>query len=302
MIRLSHLYLLIFILVPGYVCLRGYLEGNLILDDQGRTDKLIVIIIGGFASLCITVILHRVNIVGWSEFVLAWLTTAPAAFDPPPVPSNGPVTVNPENGRSVLNTAGVLIVESVIGGGLGFIYGRLKLPPDDRENLAMSRRELRQPWEEAFEYATLDTEATVITTNGDEIHGKIEQLGSPSEDYDILLADPEKVVRAPSGRILRRDGIGLHSYHHYRDISRVEFESGFDYPQDDEALLERIWSRLEQEARWSGEKTGLKRVWDWIVARVNAGGEEGEETGKVTSLSLEGESERERGERDEGSQ
>jgi len=253
-IRLSYLYLLIFILIPGYVCLRGYLRGNLVLDDQDRTDKFIVILIGGFTSLCITVILYRVNIQWWSEFIYTSITTLSVATDLTQIPFNGPVMVNTNGERSILKIAGILTVESGIGGVIGFIYGRLKLPPEDRIEASRSRRELRQPWEEVFNYATLDTEATVITTNGEEIQGKIEQIGSPSEDYDILLADPHKVIRGPGDRVISERKIGLHSYHHYRDISRVAFKSGFDYPQDNRSFLKTVQKRILDEFSWLGKK------------------------------------------------
>lgn len=283
-LRLSYLYILIFVLIPGYVCLRGYLEGNLVLDDQDRTDKFIVILIGGFASLCITVILHRLNVVGWSELIYTSLTTSSAVLNWTSVPLNGPVMVSSGSDRSVLNIAGILIAESGIAGILGFVYGRLKLPPKDREAAAESRRELRQPWEEAFKYATLDTEATVITTNGEEINGTIEQLGSPSEDYDILLADPHKIIRAPSDQEVTRRKIGLHSYHHYRDISRVEFESGFDYPQH-KPLRRRFWGRSKSEVKWIGRKLRLTHLLTWLSSKLKQGGQDTEE-GQVTSLSM----------------
>jgi len=273
-LRLSYLHLLIFILIPGYVCLRGYLRGNLVLDDQGRTDKLIVIIIGGFASLCLTVLLHRVNIVGWIELSYTSITMHSVTFDPSSVPFNDAVKIDTYDDLSILSTAGVLIVESGIAGIIGFVYGRLKLPPEDREEATVSRRELRQPWQEAFEYATLDTEATVITTNGDEIHGTIEQLGSPSKDYDILLSDPYKIHRNPSGKEYNRDKIGVHSYHNYRDISRVEFKSGFDYPTENDSLVKRLWNRLIAE-------------WKWFVKKVSWREETTEEEEEVPSLSME---------------
>ena len=254
-IRFSYIYLLIFILIPGYVCLRGYLRGNLVLDDQDRTDKFIVILIGGFTSLCITVILYRINIDWWIEFIRTSITTLSIASDLTQTPFNDPVMVNANEDRSILNIAGILIVESGIGGILGFIYGRLKLPPEDRIKASRSRRELRQPWEEVFNYATLDSEATVITENGEEINGKIEQIGSPSEDYDILLADPHKIIREPGDEVVSERKIGLHSYHHYRDISRVEFASGFDYPQENHSFLKTVQKRLSGEFSWLVKKS-----------------------------------------------
>jgi len=269
-IRLSYLHLLIFILVPGYVSLRGYLAGNLVLDDLSRTDKLIVIIIGGFASLCLVVFLHRANVPGWIYW--AYDGVVQGQLNPHAVYFNAPVKFDSYNDISILDTAAILLAESAFAGIIGFGVGRMKMHPEDRENSHQSRRELRQPWEEAFEYAALDTEVTVITTNGDEINGTIEQLGSPSKDYDILLADPHIILRESDGMEYKRHKIGKHSYHHYRDISRIEFKSGFDYPQEEKSLSERFKQRLSAE-------------WVWIKRRFTS--EEEEDGEEVTSLSLE---------------
>lgn len=79
-------------------------------------------------------------------------------------------------------------------------------------------------------------QATVITTDGEEIRGMVYRIGSPSQDYDILLKDPEKVLRG-RGTDTEVDtrGLGAYTYHQSQDISRIQFpdlDTDDDYPMD----------------------------------------------------------------------
>jgi hypothetical protein len=57
----------------------------------------------------------------------------------------------------------------------------------------------------------------VITKNGQEIHGRLDRIGSPSEDNDLLLFAAKRKMSEEDYKPLGE------TYHHYRDISQVRF-------------------------------------------------------------------------------
>jgi hypothetical protein len=131
-----------------------------------------------------------------------------------------PIGVQTVSDLSVLESAFFISLQSVTGLGLGAWYGRYRRKLEDNPQ---SREELAQPWERAYETAAIGMNVRVITVQNREVSGQIQQMGSPEKDFDILLADPEELVRAERGDIVNTRSLGQFSYHHYRDISRVEF-------------------------------------------------------------------------------
>lgn len=120
--------------------------------------------------------------------------------------------------------------------------------------IEQTRVELTQPWEVAFEESNKGDKVRIITAQGREIEGLIEQMGSPSENYDLLLSDPKELTRS-STDVTRRD-IGQTTYHHFQDISRIEFEKEL-IPEQDPTPIELFRQRIS-EGRNGVSKTLLK--------------------------------------------
>lgn len=207
---------LLYLFVPGWVFLQTYLKGQVQLDSHGRLDKIVIIGGGGFVSLVVLVFLYRI---GLDRGVLELITSQHLFW---PRFHRGEVSLETVGSLSVLQTATVLTVEGLIGGVLGYAFGRAKrrwIIDADR-----SPRQLIQPWDRVFTESQVGDEVRIITTQDREIRGVIEQLGSPSENFDVLLSDPVELWRTRDGEILKERDLGKTSYHHYQDISRIEFE------------------------------------------------------------------------------
>ena len=114
---------------------------------------------------------------------------------------------------------------------------------------------LAQPWERAYAISNIGDSVTIITTQNREINGKIQQIGSPSEDNDLLLENPEEVIRDESGNVTEVRPAGDFSYHHYRDIARVEFSPKEEF--DPEGDTEGVRSFRGQVSTWMN---ALKQV------------------------------------------
>jgi len=262
---LNYLFYLAFILIPGYVTLQGYLAGNVKLDDLPRTDKILKMVLGGIIVLMISVTVHRLNlpeIAGWilESISAGYLVSWNVVFNPA-------VQLAPPTGLSVLYAFCILFSQSVIGWPLGWYIGRRST---DANGNRQSYRVLKQPWDEVTTHAAPGDEVTVVTTQNREITGEVEQLGSPSESYDILLAEPEEVYRESNGDIHTRRELGAHSYHHYRDISHIEFEDEFDKEQPPP------WKHAPWKTSIKLGKQRLKRgrtyprqVWEWFADTLN---------------------------------
>ncbi|GAB3676819.1 hypothetical protein GCM10028856_35430 [Halopiger thermotolerans] len=84
------------------------------------------------------------------------------------------------------------------------------------------KRDLDQPWETAIQQASRTDLVNIVTVDGKEIKGYIEQVGSPSENYDLLLSGSKEISRNQLGEVEERSLEGI-TYHHHQDISRIEF-------------------------------------------------------------------------------
>lgn len=210
------LYPLLFLLVPGYVFLRAYMYGNIILDSYGRLDKFLMLALGGFISMVVVVVLYRMGIDYW---LLRTITTDTIRG----FTGNwrGEITLEMVANISILEASAVLILQSTIAGAIGYYSGKAQRKYGT--GIEQTRIELTQPWEAVFEESNKGDKVRIITAQGREIEGLIEQMGSPSENYDLLLSDPEELIRRPPNIVKKREIEGS-TYHHFRDISRIEFE------------------------------------------------------------------------------
>jgi hypothetical protein len=214
---LNFLYL-VFLLVPGYTSLRGYLSATVQLDTVSRLDKLLLAVVGGGISLLIMLLLNRFGIFA---FVFEWFR--PLWTDQASVDALGAlgyraersITASDVSDYTALALLGFVVVQSVLGYFLGYFLGtavHVKLNDSQR-----SEEDLQQPWETVVKQAAFGDEVIVVTRNEKEIRGRIYRIGSPSEQYDLLLADAELLRRGADP-----EPLGM-TYHHYRDIAQVQF-------------------------------------------------------------------------------
>ena len=236
---------LVFLLIPGFVTLRAFHFSHISLDTYSRLNKLAIVALGGFSSLVIVTVLYRINLHSFlitaisDVFGCVWslrslvvevpsdLTCTPGF---PKYSLNEKVTYESVNELSLLGSSGIIFVQSAIGVSLGYWYGLFKRKVDG--NNSQSREKLAQPWEHAYAISDTGDKVTIITTQNREIKGTIQQIGSPSKDNDLLLADPAEIIRNPSDEVVRDRDIGEYSYHHYRDIARIEFNPENEYDPD----------------------------------------------------------------------
>jgi len=265
--NLSYLFYLGFILIPGYVTLRGYLAGNVKLDDLPRTDKILIMVLSGLTVLVIPVVIHRLNLPELASWT--WDSITAGYVVPWNVTFRSKVPLAPPTDLSVLYAVFILLSQSFIGWPLGWVIGR-KLTDEDGNK--QSYRVLNQPWEEVSTHAARGDKVTVVTTQNREITGEVEQLGSPSESYDILLAEPKEVLRDEDGNVKKGRELGAHSYHHYRDISHIEFEDEFDKERPlpwKHAPWETTKVRVAKRATetWNNKRELADQIWNKYVQR-----------------------------------
>lgn len=248
--ELNLLYLL-FLLVPGYLSLKGYLSATIQLDTTSRLDKLLLTVIGGLISLAIILILNRLGI-----FDASWNYVTNILFDVSrPVEigyrEENRVDIATVRSLSALAAMGFIGVQSVIGFFGGYLLGtavRIR-----SEQPQKSDKDLQQPWETAVRGSKLGDDVTVVTTNEQEIRGRLYRIGSPSTDFDLLLAAAERISDKEDN-----EPLGV-TYHNYRDISRVTFPKIKPREESEEGnWILRQWNKSRQFKR---------RITAWIAIR-----------------------------------
>lgn len=238
---------LLFLLIPGYIALRAFYFSVISIDDLSRLDKLATIVTGGFVSLIMVGGFYRLNLPSMASFLLDFgadaacrtasvprgavvhtfsipifqeILTPRCPIHPTQYTANQQIEVSTSNAPSLVASGLIISIQSVIGLLIGYSYGVYRRKLDDNPQ---SREELSQPWQRAYEVTDIGQTATIVTPEDRIVEGTIQQLGSPSKDYDILLANPMEVTQELGGEIINKRPIGNYSYHNYRDISRIEF-------------------------------------------------------------------------------
>lgn len=243
---------LLFLLIPGYITLRAFYFSVISIDDLSRMDKLATIVTGGFASLFVVGALHRLNVpsivmvlaelgvdytcqvrgfggggvmhsVKLPLFGEAFALRCPRSVSQ--YSFNGQINVAGFTNPGLVSSGIIITIQSVVGLVIGYAYGVYRRNLDENPQ---TREELTQPWQRAYEVTDIGQTATIVTPENRMVEGTIQQLGSPSKDYDILLANPKEVNRELGGEVINKRRIGNYSYHNYRDISRIEFGSPTD--------------------------------------------------------------------------
>jgi hypothetical protein len=223
---------LLFLLIPGLFGMKAFLQAYIKLDDLTRFDKLAVIMtIGSFALAVPSLVL---NWDCWTTHVDASLTNPlTLAYDariesntwcPDGVMTFGDVMTTEQLSRLPLVVVIFLLgVHTAVVSSISYVFGWALNKLSDGP--PREPKYIEQPGEYASKKTARESDgATVITTENEEIRGTIHRIGSPSEDYDILLKDPVKVIRDGNtdAEVDTRD-LGAYTHHHYRDISRVRF-------------------------------------------------------------------------------
>jgi len=209
---------LAFLLVPGFMALQGYLRGSVQLDSMSRLDKILSAVLGGSVSLGLMLILNRFGALYY--IVLKWYNLAPGG---PHHDLSGilgfsqdyAVMTGSFSETTALSLLGFIFGQSIFAWLTGYLYGTFIYWKEDGDGRL--RYELEQPWETAVANGSYGEPVEVITKNGQEIHGRLDRIGSPSEDNDLLLFAATRKVSGKDDEPLGE------TYHHYRDISQVRF-------------------------------------------------------------------------------
>lgn len=235
----GHLVFFLFLLIPGYVSLRAYLWANIALDDIGRLDKIIDMAVGGFVTIVAVAILRQAGFSGW-----LWDAVLGGFFPDWLALSVSELSIRTVSNLSIVESFTLVSSQSVVGIVLGAVYGSLKYIFFD--NHRQKRRDLEQPWDTVFHQTKVGNEVTVVTAQNREIDGILEQIGSPSEDYDLLISNPKEVFRDGSYPEPDTRPLGNTSYHHYQDISRIEFEQDL-IPEQETSFYPRLLQKMVEK-------------------------------------------------------
>lgn len=210
---------LAFLLVPGYISLRGYLGATVQLDTLSRFDKLLLSAVGGTLTLGVSLVGYRAGFVEW-----AWRRLS-TPFGTAASTGSDPLSVSVASSTSVSAIVAGVVGLSSLGYLLGYCCGTVVHVWNGRKR---SQQDLEQPWETVVKQSVPMSKVVVVTREGERIRGQLYRIGSPSEDYDLLLSGAER--EAGDERI----PIGM-SYHHYRDVARVQFPEMQPGPIGEEA-------------------------------------------------------------------
>lgn len=263
---------LFFLLVPGIAALKMGHRSSVQLDDLSRIDKLSFAVMAGGISLLTT--LYLLNSDCWNQNV-AYVVTHLFSIDVSNWGNQGAwcsggsaITIQTLESLPLFVIGGLVGFQTALSGVAGYVLGWLWNQYSDGP--VRRQKDIEQPWEHASRKTTREKDtATVITTSNEEIEGTIHRIGAPSKDYDVLLKGPKKVYRdeiTDEKKDTRR--LGVFSYHHYRDISRIHFpdmaekEDKQAFPkelEEDRGLLDRLkfWSSNGTKHSDSHDQIGL---------------------------------------------
>ncbi|WP_336001462.1 hypothetical protein [Halorientalis halophila] len=208
----------LFLLVPGYSALRGYLNSTVQLDTNSRIDKLIIGITGGLITLALMLIAHRFGILAFLGDFVEGIVADKSSIASIGYSEDYEVSLSTTPEISALAIILFILIQSLIGYVGAYMLGTVIYLKQDKTRKI--EKNLSQPWDTAVEKARLDEEVTVITKNETKIKGKLYRIGSPSKNFDVLLKAAEKHYDDESKD---PDPLGV-TYHHYEDISQVRLE------------------------------------------------------------------------------
>lgn len=220
----------LYLLVPGYAAFRAYIWANVALDRTTRLTKLVLMAIGGSASLAGIGLLRQTIL---SDFAIA-----------------GELSVRTISSLTILESTNLIISQSVIAIVGGVLVGMVRYVLIDQDN--PRRKYLEQPWDELVDQVSRNDRITVVTCDGDQITGEFEQIGNNPEDKDLLIRGPQ---RPDEGRD-EASKLGEISYHSHQDISRIIVYD--QYLDGGRGWLNRQYMQMLQ---WLVNKAKTASVW-----------------------------------------
>lgn len=246
---------LLFLIVPGYISLLGYLRARTRLDSYSRLEKLFRTIGFGFGTLGVLLVVRRFELLSFA----AQKVEQPFSGEPVTAEigynASRAVEFSSSPEFTGLSVVGFILVQSIVGYCGWYLFGTAVYIISD----STGRRDAdtEQPWEVAVEQANLGDSVTVVNQQGEVVTGNIYRIGSPSEDYDLLLWGSKRIYPNDS-----RDPEPLNaSYHHYRDIAEIHFPK----MRPDESVLEPADDTIQ-------EANSLLRVWKTGRSRLTETG------------------------------
>ena len=198
----------LYLLVPGYAAFRAYIWANVALDRTTRLTKLVLMAIGGFASLAGIALLRQTVLPNFVQMLSISNLISNFAI-------TGELSVETISGLTILESTNLIISQSVVAIVGGVLVGMVRYVLIDQDN--PRRKYLEQPWDELVDQVSRNDRITVVTCNGDQITGEFEQIGNNPEDKDLLIRGPQILGNERS----EASNLGEISYHSHKDISRV---------------------------------------------------------------------------------
>jgi hypothetical protein len=207
----------LFLLVPGYLAVRAYYWANVALENDARVNRLVLMAIGGFVSLAVVAL--------WRQ-LFPTIQFAPLAFLTPKwLVVDGVLSVRTISRLSVSESVNLIVSQGVVALIVGYGWGTLKYVTYDQRQ--PNHADLERPWEQVVDRVGKDDQVEIVTTDGQRIIGKVEALGSPTRDYDILVAN----ARPVNGQADHRpDRVYEFVYFYDDDISRLVIHTGDTSP------------------------------------------------------------------------
>lgn len=232
-----NLILILFIIVPGYVALRGYLDATVQLDTFNKTNKIFITVFSGSALIFTSLIIYRIDISGSLCHSVSTITSMYFCIPTSMQLNSELINLDSMPNLSATVVFGVVLLQSALGYTSAYLLGTVVHMRSDTPQ--SSEKDLQQPWETAIRQSEPYDPLEIITVNGDRVRGKLYRIGSPSEDADVLLFAANRQKENEEIEFL-----GM-SYHHYQDIARVQFpELEPEPPGPEDNYLLRYWNSL----------------------------------------------------------
>jgi len=207
----------LFLLVPGYLAVRAYYWANVALENDARVNRLVLMAIGGFVSLAVVAL--------WRQLIPT-VRVAPLAFLTPEwLVVDGVLSVQTISRLSVLESVNLIVSQAVVALIVGYSWGTLKYVTYDQRQ--PNHADLERPWEQVVDRAAKGDPIEIVTTDGQRIVGRVEALGSPTRDYDVLVADARPVGGHANHQ---HDEVDEFVYFYRDDISRLVLQTGDTSP------------------------------------------------------------------------
>lgn len=202
------LFFFLFLLVPGYFAVRAYYWANVALESNDRVNRLVLMAIGGFASLALVALWRRL-VPTVQVYCLAFLSPEWLVVD-------GPLSVQTISELTILESLNLIVSQTVIAVFAAYLLGTLRHVIYDRRQ--RDHVDLERPWEQVVDKAGKGDAIEAITTDGKRIVGEVEALGSATRDYDVLLANVRQDSRDSTVQRSRESDL---AYFYHDDLSRL---------------------------------------------------------------------------------